>query len=125
MHFYVRLLITAAALWVATQVIGGITYAGGALGLIGVALLFGIVNAVLGSVFRLFAFPFIILTLGLLALIINGVLLLITSSLAGSLGIGFHVAGFGSAFWGAIVISLVTALLSRLFRHDKPRVTAD
>ncbi len=114
MRFLLRLLITAAALSVATFLLPGLSYTGGALGIVEVALVFGIVNAVLGSILKLFALPFIILTLGLFALVINGVLLLITSALAGSMGIGFHVSGFWAAFFGSIVISLVSGILMKL-----------
>ena len=112
MGFVVRLLVNAAALWVATRVVPGVTYSGELVPLLGVALVFGIVNAFIRPVAKLLALPLIILTLGLFALIVNGLMLWLTSSLSETLGLGFHVSGFWSAFFGALVVSIVSALLS-------------
>ena len=116
MPFLVRLLVNAAALWVATQVVSGVTYDGGLMPMLGVALVFGVVNALLRPVAKLLTFPIIILTLGIFALVINGLMLWLTSSLSSALGLGFHVRGFWAAFWGAIVVSLVSLVLSMVIR---------
>ena len=116
MPFLVRLLVNAAALWVATQVVSGVTYDGGLLPMLGVALVFGVINALLRPVAKLLTFPIIIVTLGIFALVINGLMLWLTSSLSSALGLGFHVRGFWAAFWGAIVVSLVSLVLSMLIR---------
>jgi putative membrane protein len=116
MPFLLRLLVNAAALWVATQVVSGVTYDGGVLPMLGVALVFGVVNALLRPVAKLLTFPIIFLTLGIFALVINGLMLWLTSSLSSALGLGFHVRGFWAAFWGAIVVSLVSLVLSMLIR---------
>jgi len=63
----------------------------------------------------------VILTLGLFTLVLNGVILLLTSGVSGALGFAFHVTGFVSAFWGAIVISIVSMLLTMLVRDDEPK----
>jgi putative membrane protein len=112
MAFVIRLLVNAAALWVATAIVPGVTYSGGALPLFGVALVFGIVNATLRPIAKILTFPIIILTLGIFALVINGLMLWLTSSLSDALGLGFHVRGFPPAFWGALVVSLVSMALS-------------
>ena len=112
MPFIVRLLVNAAALWVATAIVPGVTYTGGALPLLGVALVFGVINATLRPLAKILAFPLIILTLGIFALVINGLMLWLTSSLSEGLGLGFHVRGFWAAFWGALVVSLVSMALS-------------
>jgi putative membrane protein len=112
MAFVIRLLVNAAALWVATAIVPGVTYSGGALPLLGVALVFGIVNATLRPIAKILTFPIIILTLGIFALVINGLMLWLTSSLSDALGLGFHVRGFSPAFWGALVVSLVSMALS-------------
>jgi len=116
MPFLVRLLVNAAALWVATQVVSGVTFDGGPLPMLGVALVFGVVNALLRPVAKILTFPIIIVTLGIFALVINGLMLWLTSSLSSALGLGFHVSGFWAAFWGAIVVSVVSLMLSMLIR---------
>jgi putative membrane protein len=116
MPFLVKLLMNAAALWVATRIVPGVTYVGGALGLIGVSLIFGAVNAVLRPITKLLTCPIILLTLGLFTFVVNGLMLWLTSSLSRSLGLGFHVAGFWAAFWGALVVSIVSVVLSFVVR---------
>jgi len=119
MRFFVRLLINAAALYVATRIVPGVTYAGGWVPFLGVALLFGVVNAYIRPVTKLLTFPVIFLTLGLFALVINGLMLWLTSALSGALELGFHVRGFWAAFWGALVVSIVSTLLSLMIADEK------
>ena len=116
MGFVVRLLVNAAALWVATRLVPGVTYAGGWLPFLGVALVFGFVNAFIRPVAKLLTFPLIIITLGIFSLVVNGLMLWLTSSLSSALGLGFHVSGFMPAFWGALVVSIVSTLLGILIR---------
>ncbi len=118
MRFVVRLLVNAAALWVATRIVPGVSYSGGVAPMLAVALVFGIVNAVIGTVAKIVTFPIIILTLGLFILVINGLMLMLTSALSEALGLGFDVRGFWAAFWGALVVSLVSTILS-LFIRDR------
>jgi putative membrane protein len=112
MSFLFRLIVNAAALWVAIQVVPGVSYDGGPLPFLAVALIFGLINATLRPLTRLLTCPLILLTLGLFALIVNGLMLWLTSTLATALGIGFRVTGFWPAFWGALVVSIVSTLLS-------------
>ena len=119
MPFLIRWLVNAAALWVATQIVPGVSYSGGALPLLGVALVFGVVNAVIRPVLKILTFPIIILTLGIFALVINGLMLMLTSALSSALGLGFHVRGFWAAFWGALVVSLVSTILSLFIRDSR------
>ena len=121
MPFLIRLLVNAAALWVATQVVPGVSYAGGPVPMLGVALVFGVLNASLRPVAKILTFPLIIVTLGIFALVINGLMLWLTSSLSSALGLGFHVSGFWAAFWGGLVVSLVSMMLSMLVVADAPR----
>jgi len=116
MPFIIRLLVNAAALWVATAVVPGVTYNGGTLPFLGVALVFGIINATLRPLAKILTFPLILVTLGLFALVINGLMLWLTSSLSDALGLGFHVSGFWPAFLGALVVSLVSLALSMVIR---------
>ncbi len=117
MRFIVKLIVNAAALWVATRLVPGVVYQAGPAGLFGVALIFGVVNAILRPLTQLVTCPLILLTLGLFTFVVNGLMLWLTSSLAAAIGLGFHVAGFWPAFWGAVVVSLVSLVLSFLV-HD-------
>ena len=114
MPFLARLLVNAAALWVATQIVPGVTYSGGWLPFLAVAVVFGVINAFIRPVAKILTFPLIILTLGIFALVVNGLMLWLTASLSASLGLGFHVDGFWAAFWGALVVSIVSTILSML-----------
>ncbi len=116
MSFLIRLLVNAAALWVATEIVPGVTYVGGAGPFLAVALIFGVINAIIRPVTKLLTCPLILLTLGLFALVVNGLMLWLTSRLAGALDLGFHVEGFWAAFWGALVVSIVSAMLSMFVR---------
>ena len=116
MGFLVRLLINAAALWVATRVVVGVTFSGGWIPFFAVALIFGVVNTVVGFATKILTFPLILVTLGLFIFIINGLMLWLTSAVSGALGLGFRVAGFWPAFWGALVVSLVSTVLSLMTR---------
>ena len=80
----------------------------------GVAFVFGVVNAFIRPVAKILTFPIVILTLGLFLLVINGLMLWLTSALSDALELGFHVQGFWPAFWGALVVSIVSGLLSVL-----------
>jgi putative membrane protein len=122
MAFLIRLIINAAALWVAIRFVPGISFAGDGVMLLLVALVFGVVNAVIRPLAILFTLPALVLTLGLFTLVINGLMLWLTSALSGALGLGFHVAGFWPAFLGALVVSLVSALLSLVVSEPRSRV---
>jgi len=123
MQFLLRLLINAAALWVAIKIVPGVSHGGSAASLFVVALVFGVLNASVRPILKLFTFPLLILTLGLFTFVINAFMLMLTSWVSGLLNTGFHVAGFGSAFLGALVVSLVSFLLSLLVKdRDRPRV---
>ncbi len=119
MGFIFRLLINAAALWVATVLVPGVTYTGGVLAFLGVALVFGVVNAILRTFARILTFPIILVTLGLFLLVINGFMLWLTSAVSNVLGLGFQVRGFWAAFWGALVISIVSTVLSVLTPKER------
>lgn len=121
MSFFIRLLVNAAALWVATRVIPGVSYTGGLVPFLGVALVFGIINATLRPITKVLTCPLILLTLGLFALVVNGLMLWLTSRLSESFGWGFHVNGFWSAFFGGLVVSIVSALLSVSIRPATSR----
>jgi putative membrane protein len=115
--FVFRWAITTVAVMVAAGVIGGIRYDSvGAL--IGAALLLGILNAFVRPILLLLTAPLIILTLGIFIFVVNAVMLLLVNQFVH----GFHVDSFGSAFWGAILISVTSWLLSAFFRGSDGRV---
>ena len=112
----VRVAVVAVALWVATLLVPGIGLTAGdpavRIGtLVAVAVIFGIVNAVVKPVVKTLGCAFYILTLGLIALVVNALLFLLVGWLAGQLGLPFTVAGFWPAFFGAIVVAVVSFVL--------------
>ncbi|MFF5176890.1 phage holin family protein [Micromonospora sp. NPDC000316] len=117
MGFLIRLVITAIALWITTLIVPGVDVHGRSgsntvLTLIVVALIFGVINAVLKPVIKVVGCVFYLLTLGLFALVVNALLFLLTDRIARGLDLPFHVDGFWAAFWGAIVMTVVTWLIS-------------
>ena len=126
MRFLLRVLVSAAALGVATWAVSGIELLAGSgwsrVGtLLAVALIFGLINATLKPLIKVVGCAFYVLTLGLVALVVNGLLLWLTSVIAGDLTLPFHVTGFWPAFWGAIVVGLVSWLLNLLIGDDRRR----
>jgi putative membrane protein len=121
MRFLLRLVATAAALWVAVYLVPGIVYTGGPLGLLGVALVFGLVNAFIRPILQLLTCPLMVLTLGLFVFILNAFLLWLTAQLAQALGLAFVVTGFWSALIGAIIIAIVSTVLSLFVGARPPR----
>jgi putative membrane protein len=116
-HFVFRWAITTVAVMVASSIIHGIRYDSVA-SLIGAALLLGILNAFLRPILLILSAPLILLTLGLFILVVNGLMLFVVPGIV----IGFHVDGFWSAFWGAIIISIISWMLSAFFRGSDGRV---
>jgi putative membrane protein len=112
MPFLLRLLINAAALWVAIQLVDGIEHRGSWWSLLIVALLFGLLNASIRPLLKLLSLPIIILTLGLFIFVINALMLRMTSWLSGLLNLGFTVNGFWDAFFGGLIVSIVSLVLS-------------
>ncbi len=122
-RFLIRLVINAVALWLTTLLVAGVkvipyqsTTVAVVLTYLLVALLFGVVNGVIGNFIRIVAFPLYILTLGLIALIVNGLLLLLVSWISGFLGFGLAVAGFWWGVLGALVLALLSWLIGILLR---------
>lgn len=132
MKFLLRSVVTAIALGVAVWAVPGLSmtpyaeettfiFVGApsmelALSYLIVAVVFGLVNAIVGNTIRVVAFPLYILTLGLIALLVNGVLLLIVNQLSEWIGFGLSVDGLGSGVLGAIVLSVTSWLIGLFFR---------
>ena len=103
----IQILVNAGALYVADFLIGGITFSGEWWKFLLVALAFSLLNTYIRPILRILTLPISVLTLGIFLLVINAVMLLLTSAISEQLKLGFHVADFGSAFLGAIVVALV------------------
>lgn len=122
MHFLLRLLINAAALWVAIQLVDGIDHRGSAWSLFFVALVFGVLNASIKPLLTLLSLPILILTLGLFLFVINALMLMMTAWVSGLLNLGFYVDGFWDAFIGGLIISIASLLLSIFTGVGKTKV---
>ncbi len=124
MRFLLRVVVSAAALAVATWAVPGIQLLAGsdwskAGTLLGVAAIFGVINAILKPLIKVIGCAFYVLTLGLAALVVNGLLLWLTSVIAGDLTLPFHVTGFWPAFWGAIIVGLVSWVLHLVIGDER------
>ncbi len=116
MKFLLHILVVAGALGVAHLAISGIELQGGsgwskAGTLIVVALIFGFVNAVIKPIVKTVGCALYMLTFGLIGLVVNGLLLWLCSWVAGKLSLPFHITGFWAAFWGAIIVGIVSWLM--------------
>jgi len=117
--FLIRWMINTIALSAAVQVIPGMHFTDGPVQLLAVALLFGVVNAVLRPILTVLSCPLVLLTLGLFTLVINGVMLVATARLASLWHLGFRVDGFWPAFWGGLVVGMVSLALALLVNGDQ------
>ena len=124
-NFAIQTVINGLALWIAAWAVPGITF-GDDMGTANtvltvgiVALIFGLVNALVRPIAALLSLPFIILTLGLFIFILNAAMLQLTSWLAGVFDLAFHVENFfWDAIWGALIITFVSLLLGFLKTDD-------
>ncbi|GAA3592231.1 phage holin family protein [Agrococcus terreus] len=132
MRFLLRVLFTAIAIWVVTLVVPGIeidSYGPAwwdvALTTLGVALVFAIVNATIGNLIRIVAFPLYILTLGIIALFVNAFLLMIVHWLSNLIGFGLELESFWWGMLAAVCIAFLTWLITivtrPIFGRDRPR----
>jgi putative membrane protein len=117
MRLILRLLANAAALAIATWLLSGITLTSSSTAnkivtLLIVALIFGVLNAIIKPIFTLVTIPLVLLTLGLFLIVINACMLLLTSWLSGLFNLGWHVEGFWTAVLGGLIISIVSFILN-------------
>ncbi|HTS88959.1 MAG TPA: phage holin family protein [Gemmatimonadales bacterium] len=115
-------LINTLAIYLAVQVVPGVDYRGGPLGLIVVAALFGLVNAVVRPILTFLTCPLVLVTLGLFLFVINALMLLFTAWLSTHFALGFAVRGFWPAFWAGLLISVVSLFLSIAVGEKEVRV---
>jgi putative membrane protein len=106
--FLIYLVVVAAAFAITSWLLSGMSVSGGVFAYLWIALLFGLVNAILGTILRIFTLPLTVLTLGLFSIIVNAVLLDITDALSSHLTIDHF---FWTAIWAAIILSVVTVIL--------------
>lgn len=116
-NFTIRLIINALALTGAAYFVTGIEMTGGYLDVLFVALVFGLVNALVKPIVFFFSLPFLFFTLGLFYLVINGAMLLLTARLTQN----FSVEGIWPAVIGSLVISIISMLLSVILKDDKKK----
>lgn len=124
MRFLIWVVVNALALAAATYLLTDITLTAATpedrvVSLVLVAVVFGVVNAVVRPVVKLLSLPFIILTLGLLIFVINALMLMLTSWVSGRIGLGFHVDGFWTAVLGGLVVMVATWILEVLLPDER------
>ena len=115
MKLILRWIVLTISMWVIAAVVPGIHVSGGVKTYLWIALVFGLINAILGNVIKVLTFPLSLLTFGLFLLVINAGMLALTAKWTSSL----TVDGFWSAFFGALLISLIGQLLGRLIKKAK------
>ena len=113
----IRVVLNAVAVWIATLIVPGVDVTTDSTGkkiltLVVVGAILGLINATIKPIAQLLSLPLTILTLGLFALVVNGLLFWLVSAISSGLGAPFHVDGFWAGFWGALVVSVVSFLLS-------------
>ena len=125
MRFLTWLAVNALALGAAVWLFDGITLSGSSDGeevltLVVVGAIFGVITSFVRPLVRLLSLPLIVLTLGLMLFVINALMLMLTSWIAETVDLGFHVDGFWTALWGSIVISIASVILEAIFPdHDR------
>ena len=121
-RFILRWLINAVALYAAVALVDGIVaQSTNWLSFIWLALIFGLLNALLRPLLKLLTCPLIFLTLGLFTLVINTFLFWLTGVVGTNFGVGFTVAGFWPAFLGGLIVSVVSVVLTLIFKDDKKK----
>lgn len=122
MHLLLRWAITALALFVAAWLVPGIRVEREGWTVFAVmAAILGLVNAFVRPLLKLLSCPLIILTLGLFILVVNGITLWLASAIAVNwFHVGFHVDSFGAAFLGALIVSIVSVILTAILRDERP-----
>lgn len=120
MRILIRWVITGLALFAAAWLVPGITVEGNGWTVYAVmAVILALVNAIVRPVLKLLTCPLILLTLGIFVLVINGLTLWLASRIAQSwFGVGYTVDGFGAAFLGGLIVSVVSIILSALIREE-------
>lgn len=117
-RFILRWIINGVALFLAVYLVPGVNLQGGVVSIIWLALIFGLINAFLRPLLKLLTCPLIFLTLGLFTLLINTFLFWLTSQVGQAFGIGFTISGFWPAFFGGLVVTVVSVILSLILKDE-------
>ena len=120
-HLILRIMINALSIAIAVKLIHGITFTGEWWKMICIGAVFGIVNALIKPLVTFFSIPLIVLTLGFFTLVVNALMLLLTVKLSVPLNLGLQIQGFWAALWGALIISVVSMILSWIIGTKKVR----
>ena len=117
MGIVIRVVLNAVAVWIATLIVPGVDVETDSTGkkiltLVVVGAILGLINATIKPIVQLLSLPLTILSFGIFALVINGLLFWLVSAISKGLGAPFHVDGFWAGFWGALVVSIVSFVLS-------------
>jgi putative membrane protein len=110
MRFLIKIAAVALAVWVTTMIVPGIQVSGGLRNYLVIALILALINATLGTLLKILTLPLAILSLGISLLVVNTAMLLITDRLSESM----TITGFWSAFFGAILISIISSLITQI-----------
>ncbi|HEU4755038.1 MAG TPA: phage holin family protein [Agromyces sp.] len=123
MRFLLKVIVSAFALWLTTLIVSGVrvvpyedTEIATVLTYLLIALIFGLVNATVGTFIRIVGFPLYVLTLGLISFIVNGLLLLIVAWVSGLIGFGLEIDGFWWGVLGALVLGIISWLIGLVVR---------
>jgi putative membrane protein len=123
MRFLLKVIVSAFALWLTTFIVSGVRVVpyedseiATVLTYLLIALIFGIVNATVGTFIRILAFPLYVLTLGLISFIVNALLLLIVDWISGLIGFGLEIDGFWWGVLAALVLGLISWLIGLVVR---------
>ena len=126
MRFILKVIVVAFALWLTTIIVTGVqvvpyedTTVATVITYLLIALIFGLVNAIVGTFVRIIAFPLYVLTLGLISFIVNGLLLLLVAWISDLMGFGLVVDGFWWGVLGALVLGLISWLIGLIVRPSK------
>ena len=118
-RFIIRWIINAIGLYAAIQLVSGIQAQNTHwTALFGLALIFGLLNALISPLLKLLTCPLIMLTLGLFTLVINTLIFYLAGQVGAWFGVGFEVASFGAAFWGGLITSIVSIILTLVFKDE-------
>ncbi|WP_395244988.1 phage holin family protein [Agromyces sp. MMS24-K17] len=126
MRFLIKVLVSAFALWLTTLIVAGVTVVpyeetevATILTYLLIALIFGVVNAIVGTTIRIVAFPLYVITLGLVSFLVNGLLLLIVDWISDLMGFGLQVESFWWGVLGALVLGLLSWLIGLVVRPSR------
>ncbi|MDH4232429.1 MAG: phage holin family protein [Nitrospirota bacterium] len=120
--YFVKWLINTIAIMIAIKLVPGIVYSGEWWGILVVGLIFGLINTFIRPFINLFALPLLIFSLGLFTFIINAMMLSLTSWFSDTFQLGFHVENFKAAFFGSLLISIASMVLSCLIPSEDKKV---